>query len=105
MHGENDQHDTDHCHIVKQALLAFKDSVIKKKTLQNSHTTKAQKITKPITTSNIINPKVVVKPKITNFNNKSNPKPKANLITSSSSSKMITRLNRYVIFVEMQEKE
>ena len=89
MHGDNDQHDTDHCHIVKQALLAFKESAIKKKTLQNSHTSKAQKVTKPITTSNITNPKVVVKPKTTNFNNKSNPKPKANLITSSSSSNQI----------------
>jgi hypothetical protein len=89
MHGDNDQHDTDHCHIVKQALLAFKESAIKKQTLQNSQTTKAQKVTKPITTSNITNPKVVVKPKTTNFNNKSNPKPKANLIISSSSSNQI----------------
>jgi len=89
MHGDNDQHNTDHCHIVKQALLAFKDSAIKKKTLQNSHTSKAQKVTKPITNSNNTNPKVVVKPKTTNFNDKSNPKPKANLITSSSSSNQI----------------
>ena len=31
MHGPNDQHDTEHCHIVKQALLAYKESIKEEK--------------------------------------------------------------------------
>jgi hypothetical protein len=83
MHGHNDQHDTEHCHIVKQALLAYKESVIKKKILLNPPTTQAQKVTKSLSISNNNHPKLVTKSKATNLSDKTKPKAKANLITSS----------------------
>jgi hypothetical protein len=89
MHGPNDQHDTEHCHIVKQALLAYKESVSKKKNLQNSLTTKAQKVTKPLSISNNNNNKLVAKSKATNPLDKSKPRPKVNLITTSSDQTII----------------
>jgi hypothetical protein len=85
MHGKNDKHDPNHCPIVKQALLNYKDSVIKKKSLQNPQTTKTQKSTKPLSIlNNNNNNKIATKPKVANLSDKTKPKAKANLITTSS---------------------